>query len=136
MLRIISSGRKASVVLQFRVPQDDPLKFLRTSGLFTTAIKTIIIHTHTQTHVRELVFPPSPFPLFVYFSSRAVDERSRWFVLVMAAAPLSPPSDHLHLVLASVVELRARWTATHASRWQSAKDATFEMKFQLKLIPN
>lgn len=107
VLKIISSGRRTTVVLQFGVAQNHPLKFLRMSDPFTTAIKSVIIaafcspptHAHTYT-CHKLIPPPSPFPLLVFFPSRAADERSRWFVLVMVSAPLSPLSDHLHLILA------------------------------------
>lgn len=107
VLKIISSGRRTTVVLQFRVAQNHPLKFLRMSDPFTTAIKSVIIaafcspptHAHTYT-CHKLIPPPSPFPLLVFFPSRAADERSRWFVLLMVSAPLSPLSDHLHLIVA------------------------------------
>lgn len=63
-LLIISSGRNEAS--SFRAPQNDPLRFLRTSGLFTTAIRTRIIQTHTHArHGRRL---PS-FPSFLSLST-------------------------------------------------------------------
>lgn len=66
VLKIISSGRRTTVVLHFGVAQNHPLKFLRMSDPFTTAIKSVIIATfcsppkHAYTYTCHKLTPPFP----------------------------------------------------------------------------
>lgn len=83
--------------------------------LFRAAIKCAIIAAfciraafHQSPPLARLIthlFPSSPCLFFIslflsifFFYSKAADERSRWFVLWLVSAPLSPLSDHLHLL--------------------------------------
>lgn len=94
-------------------------------------------------------FPPFQIPVlqlvFAYFScvifciSKAADERSRWFVVGPVSAPLSPLSDHLHLLLSIAAQLQswcAHWTVAHARDWQCANYASLHVpiKRNLKVI--
>lgn len=77
---------------------------------------------------------------FFFFYSKAADERSRWFVLWLVSAPLSPLSDHLHLLPSiqrhSAVESRVCVYAglQHMPKdWQCAKYATSEVPIKTNL---
>lgn len=113
---IISSGRRATVVLRFGIKLNEPLKFPRTSrspqNRNQVRDNCCILHPHTFSS------KPPPFltvsynsslPIlslsFFFFYSKAADERSRWFVLWLVSAPLSPLSDHLHLLLSNATRL-------------------------------
>lgn len=147
-LNIISSGSRATVVLQNKTKWDTQVF----THLFRTAIKCAIIaafciravfhQSPPPTRLITHLFPSSPclfFYFFFFFYSKAADERSRWFVLWLVSAPLSPLSDHLHLLPSiqrhSAVESRVcvRWTATHAKDWQCAKYAASEVPIKTNL---
>lgn len=92
------------------------------SDLFRTAIKCTIIaafcihtvikartNTHTHTSYNSSFHSLLGF-FFFFFCSKAADERSRWFVPWMVSAPLSPLSDHLHLLPSNATRL---WSCVH-----------------------
>lgn len=125
--------------------------------LFRAAIKCAIIAAfciraafHQSPPLARLIthlFPSSPCLFFIslflsifFFYSKAADERSRWFVLWLVSAPLSPLSDHLHLLPSiqrhSAVESRVCVYAglQHMPKdWQCAKYATTEVPIKTNL---
>lgn len=150
-LNIISSGSRATVVLQFRIKQNEPLKFLRMSRSLQNCNQVCdnccILHPHSLFHQSHHCpsSPPPPqclithlFPsssCLFFFYSKAADERSRWFVLWLVSAPLSPLSDHLHLLLSNATRL---WSCVYTGLQHMPETGSVQnmplLKFQLKWI--
>lgn len=147
-LNIISSGRRATAILRFRIKQIESLKFLRMSRSLQNCNQVYdnccILHLHSRFHQSHHcppsclithLFPSSPcLFFFFFFYSEAADERSRWFVLWLVSAPLSPLSDHLHLLLSNATRLSCVHTGLqHMPETGSVQNMPL-LKFQLKQI--
>lgn len=138
---VINCGRGTTVVLHTHKNYRAKLLPLgRASHPFRSAIERTVIAAScvravtkaqpnpTQTHTRVLSFifsfAPScrPPPVF--------DERSRWFVLRMVSAPLSPLSDHLHLLLSIATRL---WSCTNAGLQHMPETGSVQNMSRLKV---
>lgn len=106
---MISSGRRAAAVLQFGIKEANLYIWVH---LVRTAIKCMIIAAFCIHKVCPPLFYNSSLPILSlsFFSSKAADERNRWFVLWLVSAPLSPLSDHLHLLPSNAAPL---WSCAH-----------------------
>lgn len=142
--------------MSFRIKQNELLKFFNSS----LQSRNQVCDNCRVLHPRSISSKPPPRPsynsslpilslsffyffisfYFFFFYSKAADERSRWFVLWLVSAPLSPLSDHLHLLPSiqrhSAVESRVCVYAglQHMPKdWQCAKYATSEVPIKTNL---
>lgn len=137
-VNIMSSGRRATAA-QFRIKQVHHLSLFIWLDLFKTAIyikydNWCIVHLVFSS---KTPLPPScilthlvPSSPCLFFYSEAGDERSRWFVLWLVSAPLSPLSDHLHLLLSNATRL---WSCAHTGRQHMPETDSVQNMSLLKL---
>lgn len=147
---IISSGRRATVVLRFGIKLNEPLKFPRTSrspqNRNQVRDNCCILHPHTFsskppppsslcliTHL----FPSSPC-LFFFFTPKLLMKGADglfcgWCQLHWVLCQIIYTSFYPTPLGCGVVCVCVHWTATHARDWQRAKYATFEVPIKTNL---